>query len=122
MTRLRFALAWMAILVAGSACSGRSTPGWASPVDRNTLTPEEIGQRPFYSAYEAVEALRPLWLKAIVQVYVDDNHLGRVEALRTTRIPSVALIRHLDGIQATARYGRNHEGGAILVTTRAAGP
>jgi len=27
----------------------------------------------------------------------------------------VALIRHLDGIQATARYGAGHEDGAILV-------
>jgi hypothetical protein len=56
-----------------------------------------------------------------VQVYVDDNHLGGLEALRTIRVASVAVIRHLDGIQAGARYGRGHGQGVILVTTRAAG-
>jgi hypothetical protein len=127
MTRLRFALACVAILVAGSACGSRSSPGTTPPVDRNRLTAEELNQRSFYSAYEAVEALRPLWLNPrpgagdAVQVYVDENHLGGIEALRTVRIASVALIRYLDGIQAPARYGRGHEGGAILVTTRAAG-
>lgn len=95
-------------------------------VDRNTLTAVELNQRSFYSAYEAVEALRPLWLNSrprggAVQVYIDENRLGGLEALRTVRIASVDLIRYMDGIQATARYGRGHDGGAILVTTRAAG-
>jgi len=127
MMRLRrFALAWVAILVAGSACSGRSYPGSAPAVSRDTLTPEEFNQRSFYSAYDAVEALRPSWLNlrgvgGAVQAYLDDNHLGGVEALRTIRLPSVALIRHMDGTQAGARYGRGHDQGVILVTTRAAG-
>jgi hypothetical protein len=126
MMRLPFALLCVAILVAGSACSNRPQPGGAQPVDRETLRPEEF-DRNFYSAFEAVQALRPLWLTgrvaldATVQVYVDDNRFGGPEALRTIRIASIAVIRHLDGIQATARYGRGHEGGAILVTTRAAG-
>lgn len=126
MMRLRFALAWVAILATASGCAGRSTPGGAPPADRNTLTPEEIGQRPFYSVYEAVASLRPNWLilrgfDDAVQVYVDENHVGGVEVLRTIRLPSVAVIRYMDGIQATARYGRDHDQGAILVTTRAAG-
>jgi hypothetical protein len=126
MIRVRLAAAWVAILLAGSACSGRSHPGSTPPVDQNTLTTKELSQRPFYSAYEAVETLRPNWLSRLatfgaVQVYVDDNHMGGVEALRTIRIPSVAVIRHIDGIQAPARYGQGHEGGVILVTTRAAG-
>ena len=123
MMRLRFALAWVGILVAGSACTGRSHPGVAPAVDRETLTPEHFSYRSFYSAYDAVEALRPSWLNlrgpaGAVQVYVDDIHLGGLEALRTIRIPSVQLIRHLDGIQATARYGRGHDQGVIVVTTR----
>jgi len=126
MTRLRFAPAWVAILVAASACTGRSKPGTAPPLEHNTLTAEELSQRPFYSAYEAVEALRPNWLSlrgpvGTVQVYVDENQIGGLEVLHTIRIPSVAVIRHMDGIQATARYGRGHEAGVILVTTRAGG-
>ena len=125
MTRLRLALAWVAILVAGSACTGHSQPGSAPAVDRNTLTREEFSQRSFYSAYDAVEALRAGWLSlrgpaGTVQVYVDDIHLGGVAALRTIRMVSVEVIRHMDGIQASARYGLDHDQGAILVTTRAA--
>jgi len=126
MTRLRFAPAWMAILVTASACAGRAQPGGAPARDRETLTPAELAERPFYTLYEAVETLRPLWLTGgppdgIVQVYIDEIHVGGVAALRSIRIPSVSLIRHLDGIQAPARYGRDHQRGAILVTTRAAG-
>lgn len=122
---MRVALAWVGILVAGSACAGRSNPGSAPAVDQSTLTPDEFNQRSFYSAYEAVEALRPSWLNrrgpdGAIQVYVDDNHLGGLEILRTIRMPSVALIRHMDGIQGGARYGRGNEQGVILITTRAA--
>lgn len=126
MTRF-LALVSAAILVAASACGGRSQPGAAPPQrDRETLTAEELSQRSFYSAYDAVEALRPLWLSrpglgSEVQVYVDENRMGGVAALRSVRILSVAFIKHMDGIQATARYGRGHDAGAILVTTRAAG-
>jgi hypothetical protein len=95
-------------------------------VDRNTLTSEEFNQRQFNSAFEAIETLRPSWLNRrgpsdVVQVYVDEIHLGGPGELRTIRLPSVAVFRHLDGIQAAARYGMGHDGGAILVTTRAAG-
>lgn len=126
MTRF-LALVSAAILVAASACGGRSQPGAAPPrTDRETLTAEELSQRSFYSAYDAVDALRPLWLSrpglgSEVQVYVDENRMGGVAALRSVRILSVAFIKHMDGIQATARYGRGHDAGAILVTTRAAG-
>jgi hypothetical protein len=130
MTRVRLAVGWVAILVAvaGSACSHRPQPGVvrAPAVDQNTVTADELNQRPFNSVYHAVQTLRPNWLSwhggdAAVQVYVDDIHLGGVEVLNTIRIPGVTVIRHMDGIQATARYGRGHDSGVILVTTRAAG-
>jgi len=125
MTRMRWAVAWAAILVAGSACSHRAQRGGGPAADYNTLTAEELSQRPFYSVYEAIAALRPNWFSlrgptGAVQVYVDDNHLGGVEMLRTIRIPSVEVIRHIDGIQGAARYGMGHEG-VILVKTRATG-
>ena len=124
--RIGVALLWVALVTVGSACAGSARPGTASSVDHNTLKPEEFGQRPFNSAFEAIESLRPNWLyrrgsESDVQVYVDDTHLGGQGELRTIRLSSVAVIRHLDGIQATARYGLGHDNGAILVTTRAAG-
>ena len=118
------------VVLAASACGGRSGQGGPrpAPLDYNTLTADQLGQRPFYSVLEAVEALRPNWLSVrgpgpatTIQIYVDENHIGGLEILRTIRIPSVALLRHLDGVQATARYGAGNESGVILVTTRAAG-
>jgi len=118
---------WLAVaaLVAATACRGGSQPGSTTPTDRETLRPEEWGSRNFYSAAEAVAALRPLWLSkrgpdGEVQVYIDGVHVGSTEMLRSVRISSVAYIKHLDGIQAAARYGLNHEQGAILISTRAA--
>ena len=90
------------------------------------LRPEEWGNRNFYSAYDAIAALRPMWLNkrgpdGEVQVYVDENHVGGVEMLRTQRTASISIMRHLDGIQASARYGLGHDQGAILISTRATG-
>lgn len=124
MNRLRFFGA-VAALALATACGGKnsSQPGGTTPTDRESLRPEEWGTRNFYTAAEAVAALRPLWLSkrgpdGEVQVYIDEVHVGTIEMLRSVRISSVAVIKHLDGIQASARFGMNHDQGAILVTTR----
>ena len=117
-------------LVMASACGGGSKAagdgGGTTPTDLHSLRPEEWGTRNFYSAYDAIAALRPSWLnirgpQGQVQVYIDDNHLGGVEVLRSIRATSISVMKHLDGIQASARYGLNHDQGAILVSTRATG-
>ena len=127
MLRLRF-VAVVAVLLA-SACGGggASKPAGTTPAtDRESLRPEEWGSRNFYSAYDAIAALRPMWLSkrgpdGAIQVYVDDNRLGGIEVLRNVRTTSISLIKHLDGIQAAARYGLGHDQGAILISTRATG-
>jgi len=125
MNRWRF-LTTIAVLALATACGGGAQTGSTTPTDRETLRPEEWGTRNFYTAAEAVASLRPLWLAkrgpdGEVQVYIDEVHVGAIEMLRSVRITSVAYIKHLDGIQAAARYGLNHDQGAILVTTRGAG-
>ena len=126
MPRLRF-VAVVAVLVA-SACGGSSgsQPAGTVPADRESLRPEEWGNRNFYSAYDAIAALRPMWLNrrgpdGAIQVYVDDNRVGGIDMLRNVRTASISLIKHLDGIQAAARYGIGHDQGAILISTRATG-
>ena len=115
----------MAAVLVATACGGGSKAGETQPVtDRESLRPEEWSGRSFYSAADLVATLRPLWLSkrgpdGEVQVYVDDVHLGGADMLRSVRLASIASIKHLDGIQASARYGLNHNQGAILVTTRA---
>jgi hypothetical protein len=115
-----------AVLLALACGGGGSKPAGPAPADRETLRPEEWGNRNFYSAFDAIAALRPLWLNrrgpdGEIQVYVDDNRLGGIDVLRTLRTTSISMIKHLDGIQAGARYGIGHEQGVILVSTRATG-
>jgi hypothetical protein len=127
MLRLRL-LAIVTVLLA-SACGGSgggAKPAGAPPADPHSLRPEEWGSRNFYSAYDAIAALRPMWLNkrgpdGEIQVYVDENHVGGIEMLRSVRTVSISMIKHLDGIQAAARYGLGHDQGVILVSTRATG-
>lgn len=130
MTRFRFVPACAVILLAASGCGGGSPKGSTPPSpqgDRNLITQAELSSRRFSSVYAAIEGLRLNWLAPRgpvnrVEVYLDGVHLGGVETLFTIPVPSVESIRHLDGIEAAARYGQGHDQGVILVTTRHRGP
>jgi len=52
-----------------------------------------------------------------VQVYLDDSRLGGVDALRNLSLANVVYIRHIDGVDAAARWGLDHGNGVILVAT-----
>jgi hypothetical protein len=97
--------------------------------DVNKLTREELTSRQFQNAFEAVQSLRPLWLRtrgassggyAEVQpkVYLDQMPSGTPEVLRSVRIDNIETIEYLRPADATTRFGTDHNGGAILVTRR----
>jgi hypothetical protein len=79
-------------------------------------------------AFTAVQTLRPHWLSnrgpssfrqnVTVKVYLDGNLMGGPDYLRQISIHSISSIRHMDGLEATQRYGLDHGQGAILVVTR----
>jgi hypothetical protein len=117
------------LLVFGVACSSSSKSSTPSPrSDRNVLTLEEISRAGSQDAYSAVQALRPHWLsvrgpssfrqQATVKVYLDGNLMGGPDNLRQISIHSISSMRHMDGLEATQRYGLDHGQGAILVFTR----
>jgi hypothetical protein len=105
---------------AGSHRSGATT-------DRNLITSEMIQERHFSTAYEVVESLRANWLSSrgldsfgaptTVQVYLDITRMGGLDQLRSISTQNIVYIRYYDGIAATARWGLDHGGGAILVST-----
>jgi hypothetical protein len=123
----------LAILLSGAGCGGGAAspgPGADSPGSRTDLiTIEEIDQRGQYSnLYTLIEVLRPRWLRSQgpdtllgqqgqVQVHVDGNRFGGVEALRNLSAAGVTSIQWIDPIDAAARYGLNHSHGAIIVST-----
>lgn len=145
--RLPLALLLAASLGALGACaSGGSSSGGSSSGDAGTsttrtvgapdgrrsgdvLTQDEIERASVSTAYDAVQRLRPVWLRTrgrgsvqssaqYAVVYLDGAQIGGPEALRRIGASDVRSIRFLRAGDATTRYGTGHEGGAILVETK----
>jgi hypothetical protein len=103
----------------------------ASPVarsDRSTITRDEIRASQFNNMYDVVRALRGNWVRSrtaesfgkssVVQVYLDmQRQTGGLDELRQLAPVNVDLVRFMDPIQASARFGLDHGAGAILITT-----
>ena len=82
------------------------------------------------TAWEAVQLGRPQWLRlraaptfdsprpAEPVVYLDGIRVGNLDELRRLRAVVVERMEYLSPSDATNRFGTNHEGGTILVTTR----
>jgi hypothetical protein len=117
-----------ALLVVVAACPHSATTRQRR--DPNMITQDEIARVTAANAYDAVQMLRPSFLRArgvpsavsgmpdLAIVYLDGMKMGDVGQLQ--RIPTVGIvsIRYINAIDANQRYGRGHEGGAILVDTR----
>ena len=81
----------------------------------------------YTSAYDAVSALRSMWLRprgpdsftvpSIVWVYVDGVRVGGVEVLQGIQPRLVNTLRFYDGPTATSRWGVDNGAGVIHVST-----
>lgn len=119
------------------ACASRSAEDTGRSVtSRQVLTREQIANTHAINAYDAVQRLRSQWLQLRgstqmpsqpggtqfqenqVVVYMDNQKLGTVEQLRAIEIAAVQYIRYFPPAEASARWGFNHGGGAIYVSTR----
>lgn len=129
---MRTAIIRPAIFLLLSACAARTPAATRSLPDRSVITQREILEHRFETVYDAIQALRPIWLQTRgtnsmnatptqIQVYLDNNRLGGVETLSTINLGSVVYIRHYDGVAATARWGLDHGQGAIYVSTHPEG-
>jgi hypothetical protein len=113
------------LIVAGCA-AGAARPA-NSNTNRNLLTLEEMQQAGYPDAFTTVQSLRPQWLVRrgatssrgqSIKVYLDGSLLGTPDQLRQITTGSIAQIHYLTGLQASERYGLDHDLGAIVVTTR----
>ena len=106
-----------------------STPPRSS---RSVLTQDDMKAVHAESVFEAIEALRSLWLRdrgptsfggkdslsgIVPIVYLDNVKLGVAETLKRVRVGDVVSVQHLSGPEANARYGVGHGAGAIVVST-----
>lgn len=136
----------IALTVSLAACGGTAAAG-GSVRGSGEITADEIRASGAADAHQAVQGLRPAWLRrrgdsslagaqgtatagdglttqtdaSPVRVYVDGNLLGGVAELRNIPAADVASIRFLEPGPANVRFGPGHVNGAIVVTSRRGG-
>jgi hypothetical protein len=119
------------VLLAGmlaAACG--SAPRNGPPRSRNVITAEEIAPLNVSTAWDIVQRLRPDYLRSrgstsitrpsaqYAVVYVNGVRAGGLEQLRSIRAGDVETIRYISASDATTRWGTDHSGGVIEVTTK----
>ena len=135
--RLRIALGIALTVAVG--CGRRSPVPAADP---DVITVDQIVKSKATNAYDVIATLRPQMFTAHgapttrgqqpaslgrqgppVVVYIDNVKAGAVGELKTLSKLDIREIRYLSPRVATDRWGLNHAGGVIYVTTtQAAGP
>jgi hypothetical protein len=111
------------ILLTGCAMAG-SPPSAGS---RGEITRSDLDRNSINTAYEAVQRLRPQWLRLRGQqtlsgggdlvVYLDNARMGGRESLQSISVGGVESIQFLDPSAATLRWGTGHGSGAIFIST-----
>jgi hypothetical protein len=119
-------------LVFAVACSPAPTGsrGPAQPASRALVSVDDLEQFPAgWNALDALNRLRPEFLSPVPTgfaggpgltptVLVNGMHRGGLEMLRTLRLAEVSHIRYYRSLDATTRFGTNHNGAVIDVTLR----
>lgn len=125
-TRVRWQISLVASLLC-AACLSRPSQMVSRRLDRSVITRDEMLEANYTTVYDAVAALRSLWLQprgpdsfvapSIVWVYVDGARVGDVGALRSMQPRLVNTVRFYDGPSATSRWGVDNAAGVIHVST-----
>jgi len=126
------ALAAAAIMGACASGSGGSSSSSAPRTDAYVITAAEIANVGATDAYEAVQKLRPNFLRERGQtslsdpastdvtpnVYLNDTKMGDISALRDIPTDNIVTIKYWNDKEAQARFGVGNVSGVIQVTTR----
>ena len=114
-----------ALVIAAWSCAGRSQRV-EHRTSNNIVTREEIAAANVTTAYEALDRLRPMFLRRIPRsakgsgseyavVFIDGVRRGSPDILRTVSASAIAEIRYLTASDATTHYGLDVDGGVIDV-------
>lgn len=111
------------LLLTGCATAGGPQTGSS----RGEITRADLEQSSASTAYEAVQRLRPQWLRLRGQqslsgemdlvVYLNNARMGGRESLQSISVGGVESIQFLDASAATLRWGTGHASGAIFIST-----
>ena len=128
----RLLLAVALNLVLASCGRGPSNLEGFGVRNRSVLTAEEIEVQKAgaWTAYDVIARMRPEFLRsrgasslrnsvpATAVVYVDDMKYGGINSLKAFSAGQIWRIEYINAADATTRFGTDHLGGAILITTR----
>jgi hypothetical protein len=118
------------VLLAALACASANNPGRAMR-DPNLLTKEEIATAHVSNAYDAINALRPSFLRyrgqttitgsdtGYPRVYLDRQAYGDLASLKNLEVGNIRSIRYFNASEASTRFGLGNASGAIEITTDA---
>lgn len=129
MRKLFAAAAVFVALACGSAPMPVVT---GAPGHRDVLFDAEIqtNKMPGMTAYDLVAHLRPEYLRSrgansfrdvtppTAVVYLDGAKYGALEQMKNLSADRVFQIQYLTPADATTRFGMDHTGGAILITSK----
>ena len=117
--RLRLLTLLLAAATLTACATGGSGDDDAPRGSRNHIIRAELESLDQLNAYQAVERLRPNWLRSRVgrtpAAIVDGNPSSSLGVLRSIRATDVEEMRFLSASDATTRYGTGYDGGAIAV-------
>ncbi len=122
------------LMFAGCSPGNQDTGNGATPrTSNNVITRQELVSVQMANAYDAVQRLRPSFLRprtiaggtltgrgsSSVQdyavVYVDGIRKGNPDFLKTIPTAEISEVRYLNAMDATTRYGMNVAAGVIDV-------
>ena len=128
----RVTLPALVLCAAGMVGCARAIPSQLPIQNSNVITAEEIARADAshaWNAYELIAELRPAFLRSRgatsvrdsvptrAEIYLDGVHFGGIDSLRTISAAILKRIEYLGAMDATTRFGPNHVGGVILVST-----
>lgn len=129
--RPRTGVLFLMVFLASACTTGSAgSASGESRTDRNALTAEELEPLNQFSAWEAVQRLRSMWMRPggirnsanpsghYPHVFLDGSPYGQMEILRTIRVENLSGMRYVNATDATIRYGGQFQGGVILLTTK----
>lgn len=122
----RFLILPLALSLMACAATQSSGPRRSARI----LEADEIAEAAVFTAFEAVQRCRPQWLhtrgspsfnspdSSPPALYLDGTRLDGFRELERIRSETVERMVYMSPSDATNRFGTNHTGGAILITTR----
>lgn len=123
-------VAAMVLALLPAACATGSGSDDEPRRDRNVITLQELESLPSLSVHEAVQRLRPAWLRSrgpvsgggatssYPQVMMDGVILGDINTLKDFRTDNVQELRFMPPRDATTRLGTGYMAGVIEILTR----